>query len=93
MNSSRPTVSRGMLDTRTTGTDRPASTMSQGVRYVAWIQCGLHAAVECITSWSETDLAGDLKRISMPALVVHGEDNQVAPINNSPSSLPSALIA
>ena len=36
-----------------------------------------------IKAWSETDLTEDLKRIAVPTLVLHGDDDQIVPIANS----------
>ena len=41
------------------------------------------AGYECIKAFSETDFTEDLKKIDVPALVVHGEDDQIVPINIS----------
>jgi len=41
---------------------------------------GFPAAYHCIKAFSETDLTEDLKRIDVPTLVMHGEDDQIVPI-------------
>ena len=68
------------------GANRPGSTVSQGVRDAFWLQCmqcGLRAALECIAAFSESDFSEDLKRIDVPTLVVHGDDDQIVPVDNS----------
>ena len=35
---------------------------------------------ECSKAFSETDLPEDLKRFDVPALIVHGDDDQIVPI-------------
>ena len=36
---------------------------------------------DCVKAFSETDFTEDLKRIDVPVLIVHGEDDQVTPID------------
>lgn len=65
------------------GANRPGSRVSQGLRDSFWLQgmqTGLRAAFACIEVFSETDLTEDLKRIDVPVLVVHGDDDQIVPI-------------
>jgi non-heme chloroperoxidase len=65
------------------GANRPGSKVSQGVRDTFWLQgmqCGLNAAFECIRAFSETDFSDDLKKIDVPTLVLHGDDDQIVPI-------------
>jgi non-heme chloroperoxidase len=37
-------------------------------------------AYDCIKAFSETDFTEDLKRIDVPTLIVHGDDDQIVPI-------------
>jgi len=65
------------------GANRPGSTVSQGVRDAFWwmsMQVGLKGAYDCIKAFSETDLTEDCKRIDVPTLIVHGDDDQIVPI-------------
>jgi non-heme chloroperoxidase len=65
------------------GADRPGSTVSQGVRDAFWLmsmQAGLKPALDCITAFSETDFTEDLATIDVPTLIVHGDDDQIVPI-------------
>jgi len=76
------------------GANRPASKVSQGLRDSFWLmgmQCGLNAAFECIQAFSETDFTDDLKKINVPTLVLHGDDDQIVPIGDS-AMLSSSLI-
>ena len=41
---------------------------------------GFKATFDCIKAFSETNLTEDLKRLSMPTLIMHGDDDQVVPI-------------
>ena len=38
---------------------------------------------DCIKAFSETDFTEDLKKIDVPTLIMHGEDDQVVPIDDS----------
>jgi non-heme chloroperoxidase len=68
------------------GANRPGSTVSQGVRDSFWLwsmQVGLKGAYDCIKAFSETDLTEDLQRIDVPTLIIHGDDDQIVPIDAS----------
>jgi len=76
------------------GANRPGSKVSQGVKDAFWLwsmQVGLRGAYECIKAFSETDLTEDLKKIDVPTLVLHGDDDQIVPIVDS-ALLSSKLI-
>jgi non-heme chloroperoxidase len=47
------------------------------------MQAGLKNAYECIKAFSETDFTDDLKKIDVPTLVMHGEDDQIVPVKDS----------
>ena len=40
---------------------------------------GAKAHYDCIKAFSETDFTEDLKKIDVPVLVMHGEDDQIVP--------------
>jgi len=68
------------------GADRPGAQVSQGVRDAFWLQGmmgGLMNEFECIKAFSETDFTEDLKAFDVPALVIHGDDDQIVPIGAS----------
>lgn len=68
------------------GYNRPGAKVSEGVRDAFWMQsmmAGFPACYFCIKAFSETDLTEDLKRIEVPTLVLHGDDDQIVPIANS----------
>jgi non-heme chloroperoxidase len=68
------------------GANRPGSKVSQGLRDSFWLQgmmCGFKGAVDCIKAFSETDFTEDLKRIDVPTLIMHGDDDQIVPIADS----------
>jgi non-heme chloroperoxidase len=39
--------------------------------------------LECIEAFSETDFTSDLKKFDVPTLILHGDDDQIVPIENS----------
>ena len=47
------------------------------------MQAGLKNAYESIKAFSETDFTEDLQKFDVPTLVLHGEDDQVVPVNDS----------
>jgi non-heme chloroperoxidase len=68
------------------GYNRPGAKVSEGVRDSFWMQgmlCGFPAAYFCIKAFSETDLTEDLKKIDVPTLILHGDDDQIVPIADS----------
>jgi len=68
------------------GANRDAAKVSQGLRDSFWLQgmlCGLKAAYDCIKAFSETDFTEDLKKIDVPTLILHGDDDQIVPISDS----------
>jgi non-heme chloroperoxidase len=68
------------------GANRPGAQVSQGMRDSFWLWCmqvGLKGAYDCVKAFSETDLTEDLKRIDVPTLIVHGDDDQIVPIDAS----------
>jgi non-heme chloroperoxidase len=68
------------------GANRAGSTVSEGVREAFWLwsmQVGLKGAYDCVRVFSETDLTEDLKRIDVPTLIIHGDDDQIVPIGDS----------
>jgi non-heme chloroperoxidase len=47
------------------------------------MQSGLKNAYDCIKVFSETDQTEDLKKIDVPTLIIHGDDDQIVPIGAS----------
>ncbi|WP_410620762.1 alpha/beta fold hydrolase [Amycolatopsis sp. cmx-8-4] len=81
------------------GANRPGSAVSQGLRDQFWrlsMQVGLKAAYDCVAQFSEQDFTGDLGKIEIPVLVVHGDDDQIVPIDaagrRSAEILPNATL-
>jgi non-heme chloroperoxidase len=68
------------------GFNRPGANVSQGVIDNWWRQGmmgGSKAHYDCIKAFSETDFTDDLKAIDVPVLVMHGDDDQIVPIDDS----------
>jgi non-heme chloroperoxidase len=68
------------------GANRPGTKVSQGTLDQFWLwsmQAGLKNAYESIKAFSETDFTEDLKKIDVPTLVMHGEDDQIVPVKDS----------
>jgi non-heme chloroperoxidase len=65
------------------GANRPGAKVSQGVRDAFWLQgmqAGFKGVIDCIKAFSETDFTEDLKKIDVPTLIMHGDDDQIVPI-------------
>ena len=68
------------------GANRPGNTVSQGLLDQFWLwgmECGLKGAYESIKAFSETDFTEDLKKMDVPTLVMHGEDDQIVPVQDA----------
>jgi non-heme chloroperoxidase len=68
------------------GANRPGATVSQGLRDAFWLQgmqAGFKAVIDCIKAFSETDFTEDLKKMDVPTLIMHGDDDQIVPIGAS----------
>jgi non-heme chloroperoxidase len=68
------------------GFNRPGAKISEGVVRNWWRQGmmgGTKAHYDCIKAFSETDFTDDLKKIDVPVLVMHGDDDQIVPIADS----------
>jgi len=68
------------------GFNRPGAKVSEGLRESFWMQGmmgGLKAEYDCIKAFSETDFRADLARFDVPTLVLHGDDDQIVPIDGA----------
>jgi non-heme chloroperoxidase len=68
------------------GFNRTGAKVSQGVIQNWWRQGmmgGTKAHYDCVKAFSETDFTDDLKAIDVPVLLMHGEDDQVVPIDDA----------
>ena len=76
------------------GYNRSGAKVSEGVRESFWLQgmmAGFPASYFCIKAFSETDLTEDLKKFDVPTFILHGDDDQIVPIQAS-ALLSSKLI-
>jgi len=68
------------------GFNRPGAKVSQGLIDNWWrrgMMGGAKAQYDCIKAFSETDFTGDLKALTVPVLIMHGDDDQIVPIADS----------
>jgi non-heme chloroperoxidase len=68
------------------GFNRTGAKVSQGLIDSFWaagMQAGHKATFDCIKAFSETDFTEDLKKFDVPTLVLHGDDDQIVPIDAS----------
>ncbi len=68
------------------GFNRPGAKIIEGSIRNWWRQGmmgGAKAHYDCIKAFSETDFTEDLKKIDVPVLVMHGDDDQIVPIADS----------
>jgi non-heme chloroperoxidase len=68
------------------GANRPDAKVSQGLRDSFWaqgMQAGFAGVIDCIKAFSETDFTEDLRKIDVPTLILHGDDDQIVPIGAS----------
>jgi len=68
------------------GFNRPGAKVSEGLRQSFWLQGmagGIKGQYDCIREFSEVDYTDDLKRIDVPTLILHGDDDQIVPITTS----------
>ncbi len=68
------------------GANRPGSKVSQGMIDSFWLQgmqAGHKNTFDCIKAFSETDFTEDLEKFDVPTLIIHGDDDQIVPIEAS----------
>lgn len=68
------------------GYNRPGAKASQGVIDSFWLQGmsgGIKPQYDCIKAFSETDFSNDLREIDIPVLILHGDADQIVPIDDS----------
>ena len=68
------------------GYNKPDAKVSQGVRDSFWrqgMQSSIVTTYECVQAFSETDFTEDLKKIEVPTLIIHGDADQIVPIDDS----------
>jgi non-heme chloroperoxidase len=68
------------------GFNRPGAKVSQGIIDNWWRQGmmgGFKSAYDCIEQFSESDFTEDLKKFDVPTLIMHGEDDQIVPVDDA----------
>ena len=68
------------------GYNRPGAKISEGIRQHWWLQGMMGSAkagFDYIQAFSETDFTEDLKKMDIPTLVMHGDDDQIVPVANA----------
>jgi non-heme chloroperoxidase len=76
------------------GANREGNKVTQGMRDAFWfqgMQGGLKNELDCIKAFSETDFTEDLRKLDVPTLIIHGDDDQIVPIANT-AMLSSKLV-
>jgi len=66
------------------GANRPGAAVSQGLLDQFWLWSmhgGLKNIYDCVEAFSETDFTDDLKKFGVPTLILHGEDDQIVPVD------------
>ncbi|POM27414.1 Non-heme bromoperoxidase BPO-A1 [Actinomadura rubteroloni] len=66
------------------GANRPGSDVTGGNKYAFWLmamQENVQAGVACVDAFASTDFTEDLRRFDVPTLIVHGDDDQIVPID------------
>lgn len=89
-------IRKGVIDNRSQffkdltipfyGYNRAGAKVSEAVRDSFWLQGmmgGIKGQYDCIKQFSEVDYTPDLKKIEVPTLFVHGDDDQIVPIADS----------
>lgn len=68
------------------GYNREGAKKSQGIIDTFWLQgmqAGHKNTYDCIKAFSETDFSEDLKKFDIPTLIIHGDDDQIVPIDTA----------
>jgi non-heme chloroperoxidase len=66
------------------GANRPGAKVSDGLRESFWLQAmlaGIEAVYGSVKSLGESDFTEDLRKFDAPTLVLHGDDDQIVPID------------
>lgn len=68
------------------GFNRPGATPDQGLIQSFWVQgmqAGHKNTYDSIEAFSATDFRGDLAKFDVPTLIIHGDDDQIVPVDTS----------
>ncbi|MFI0372940.1 alpha/beta fold hydrolase [Actinomadura sp. 1N219] len=79
--------------------NRPGNNVTQGNKDAFWLMAmheNIQAGVKCVDAFARTDFHDDLRRFDIPTLVVHGDDDQIVPIDatarKSAEIIPDAVL-
>ncbi|MFE3410543.1 alpha/beta fold hydrolase [Streptomyces mirabilis] len=81
----RPEYFRDMVNLHFS-TNREGAKFTQSELDQTWAMCmlsGFPASYFGIAAFAETDVTEDLKKIDVPSLILHGDDDQIAPVANA----------
>lgn len=76
------------------GANRNGHAVTQGMMDAFWfrgMQGGLKNEYDCIKAFSETDFTQDLEKVNVPALIIHGDDDQIVPIETTGKATASLI--
>ncbi|WP_459548472.1 alpha/beta fold hydrolase [Nocardia sp. X0981] len=65
------------------GANRPGNRVTPGNRDAFWFMAmheSIEAGVKCVDAFAYTDFTEDLRKFDVPTLIVHGDDDQVVPL-------------
>jgi non-heme chloroperoxidase len=68
------------------GFNRPGAKVSQGLIdsfVLQGLQAGHKNTFDSIKAFSETDFRADLAKFNVPTLILHGDDDQLVPVDNN----------
>lgn len=68
------------------GANRPGNQVTQGNKDAFWLmamQQSIKAGLDCVDQFSATDFTEDLRKFDVPTLLIHGDDDQIVPIDAS----------
>ncbi|WP_260600100.1 alpha/beta fold hydrolase [Sphingomonas endolithica] len=66
--------------------NRPGSIVTQGIKDAFWLQsmqAGLKGSYDCVKQFSESVFYDDLAKFDVPTLIIHGDDDQIVPIDDA----------
>ncbi|HEX2934946.1 MAG TPA: alpha/beta hydrolase [Bacteroidales bacterium] len=76
------------------GANKGGHKVSQGIMDAFWfrgMQGGLKNEYDCIKAFSETDFTADLEKVNVPTLIIHGDDDQIVPIETTAKAAVSLI--
>jgi non-heme chloroperoxidase len=68
------------------GYNKPDAKVSEGIKEQFWrlgMQSSIKGSYDCVKAFSEDDFTEDLKKIDVPTLFLHGEADQIVPVEDA----------